>query len=54
MTEHAALSKMPHALADGLMLVFQHPGDTLPRTQHPLPETEVDAGSARNGNPQNS
>jgi hypothetical protein len=22
--EYAALSKMPHALADGLMLVFQH------------------------------
>jgi hypothetical protein len=26
MTEYAALSKTPHALADGLMLVFQHPG----------------------------
>jgi hypothetical protein len=25
MTEYAALSKTPHALADGLMLVFQHP-----------------------------
>jgi hypothetical protein len=25
MTELAALSKTPHALADGLMLVFQHP-----------------------------
>jgi hypothetical protein len=25
MTDHAALSKTPHALADGLMLVFQHP-----------------------------
>jgi hypothetical protein len=25
MTEYAALSKMPHALADGMMLVFQHP-----------------------------
>jgi hypothetical protein len=24
MTEYAALSKTPHALADGLMLVFQH------------------------------
>jgi hypothetical protein len=23
--EYAALSKTPHALADGLMLVFQHP-----------------------------
>jgi hypothetical protein len=23
---YAALSKTPHALADGLMLVFQHPG----------------------------
>jgi hypothetical protein len=25
MTEYAALSKSPPALADGLMLVFQHP-----------------------------
>jgi hypothetical protein len=25
MTKYAALSKTPHALADGLMLVFQHP-----------------------------
>jgi len=25
MIEYAALSKTPHALADGLMLVFQHP-----------------------------
>jgi hypothetical protein len=25
MTEYAALSKTPHAWADGLMLVFQHP-----------------------------
>jgi hypothetical protein len=25
MTEYASLSKSPHALADGLMLVFQHP-----------------------------
>jgi Fe-S cluster assembly ATPase SufC len=25
MTEYAALSKTPQALADGLMLVFQHP-----------------------------
>jgi len=25
MTEYAALSKTPHALADGLMLVFKHP-----------------------------
>jgi hypothetical protein len=25
MAEYAALSKTPHALADGLMLVFQHP-----------------------------
>ena len=25
MTDYAALSKTPHALADGLMLVFQHP-----------------------------
>jgi len=25
MTEYAALSKTLHALADGLMLVFQHP-----------------------------
>jgi len=25
MTEYAALSKTPHALADGLMLVFHHP-----------------------------
>jgi hypothetical protein len=23
--EYAALSKTPHALADGLMLVFKHP-----------------------------
>jgi hypothetical protein len=23
--EYAALSKTPHALADGLMLVFEHP-----------------------------
>jgi hypothetical protein len=41
MTEYAALSKTPHALADGLMLVFQHfvkwlagPG----RTSGPLDE----------------
>jgi hypothetical protein len=27
MTEYAALSKTPHALADGLMLVFQHPAN---------------------------
>jgi len=26
---YAALSKTPHALADGLMLVFQHPGSAL-------------------------
>jgi hypothetical protein len=25
MTEYAALSKTPHALADSLVLVFQHP-----------------------------
>jgi len=25
--EYAALSKMPRALADGLMLVFQHPAE---------------------------
>jgi hypothetical protein len=25
--EYAALSKTPHALVDGLMLVFQHPAD---------------------------
>jgi hypothetical protein len=25
MAEYAALSKIPRALADGLMLVFQHP-----------------------------
>jgi hypothetical protein len=25
MAEYAALSKTPYALADGLMLVFQHP-----------------------------
>jgi hypothetical protein len=25
--EYAALSKTPHALADGLMLVFQHPAE---------------------------
>jgi hypothetical protein len=25
--EYAALSKTPHALADGLMLVFEHPDD---------------------------
>jgi len=25
MTDYAALSKTPHALADGLMLVFEHP-----------------------------
>jgi len=25
MTEYAALSKTPHALADGLMLFFKHP-----------------------------
>jgi hypothetical protein len=27
MTEYAALFKTPHALADGLMLVFQHPAN---------------------------
>jgi hypothetical protein len=27
--EYAALSKTPHALADGLMLVFQHPDSAL-------------------------
>jgi len=26
---YAALSKTPHALADGLMLVFQHPDSAL-------------------------
>jgi hypothetical protein len=25
--EYAALSKTPHALADGLMLVFKHPAN---------------------------
>jgi hypothetical protein len=25
MTDYAALSNTPHALADGLMLVFEHP-----------------------------
>jgi hypothetical protein len=25
--EYAALSKTPHALADGLMLVFEHPAN---------------------------
>jgi hypothetical protein len=25
MAEYAALSKTPHALADGMMLVFKHP-----------------------------
>jgi hypothetical protein len=29
MTEYAALSKTPHALADGLMLVFQPPAKPL-------------------------
>jgi hypothetical protein len=29
MTEYAALSKTPHALADGLMLVFQYPDSGL-------------------------
>jgi hypothetical protein len=28
--EYAALSKTPHALADGLMLVFQHPAMMMP------------------------
>jgi hypothetical protein len=28
MNEYAALSKTPHALADGLTLVFQHPVNT--------------------------
>jgi hypothetical protein len=27
MTDYAALSKTPHALADGLMLVLQHPAN---------------------------
>jgi hypothetical protein len=27
--EYAALSKTPHALADGLMIVFEHPVNTL-------------------------
>jgi hypothetical protein len=27
MNEYAALSKTPHALADGLMLVFKHPAN---------------------------
>jgi hypothetical protein len=27
---YAALSKMPHALADGLMLVFQQPDNIFP------------------------
>jgi hypothetical protein len=39
--QYAALSKTPHALADGLMLVFKHPDSALPRTQLPLPEPEV-------------
>jgi hypothetical protein len=30
MTEYAALSNTPHALADGLMLVFQHPAKARP------------------------
>jgi len=29
MTEYAALSKTPHALADGLKLVIQHPAKGL-------------------------
>jgi len=29
MTEYAALSKTPHTLADGLMLVFQYPAGRL-------------------------
>jgi len=29
MGEYAALSKTLHALADGLMLVFQHPANPL-------------------------
>jgi hypothetical protein len=29
MNKYAALSKTPHALADGLMLVFEHPDSAL-------------------------
>jgi hypothetical protein len=32
MTDYAALSKTPHALADGLMLAFQHPVDWASRS----------------------
>jgi len=35
MTEYAALSKTPHALTDGLMLVFQHPVKRERRGQKP-------------------
>jgi hypothetical protein len=34
--QYAALSKTPHALADGLMLVFKHPDETCLRS-HPHP-----------------
>jgi hypothetical protein len=36
--EYAALSKTPHALADGLMLVFQHPV----RSAHRRPIQPID------------
>jgi hypothetical protein len=33
--EYAALSKTPHALADGLMLVFKHPADCRRLARYP-------------------
>jgi hypothetical protein len=41
MTEYAALAKTPHSLADGLMLVFQHPVNA------------VRAATVTNGNTEN-
>jgi hypothetical protein len=34
--EYAALSKTPHALADGLMLVFQHPARVQSARRYPI------------------
>jgi len=55
-SQYAALSKTPHALADGLMLVFQHPDKLKPtlfryQSQFPTKAREQPAlGSKRQRN----
>jgi histone acetyltransferase (RNA polymerase elongator complex component) len=43
--EYAALSKTPHALADGLMLVFQHPAEKNTMSLRDLPPAPVSRAS---------